>query len=105
MVECTAPAIGIETGGILNSQMTASTGNASLARLNGRFAWCPLIDGYGEYIQVKKDGNTTFFLEKLRRVYSPTDDVILNRAISLVIYISFLSCCNQIRVGWITDPI
>ena len=52
LVECTAPAIGIETGDILNSQMTASTGNASLARLNGRFAWCPLIDGYGEYIQV-----------------------------------------------------
>lgn len=52
LLECAAPAIGIETGSILNSQMTATTGNASLARLHGRFAWCPLIDGYGEYIQV-----------------------------------------------------
>ncbi|CAH3187471.1 unnamed protein product [Porites evermanni] len=58
--ECTAPAIGIETGSILNAQMTSSTGNASLARLNGRFAWCPLIDGYGEYIQID--------LERLYRV-------------------------------------
>ncbi|KAM7441313.1 hypothetical protein ABFA07_009604 [Porites harrisoni] len=32
--------------------MTATTGNGSLARLHGRFAWCPLIDGYGEYIQI-----------------------------------------------------
>ena len=52
LLECAAPAIGIETGRILNSQMTATTGNASVARLHGRFAWCLLIDGYGEYIQV-----------------------------------------------------
>ena len=52
LLECAAPAIGIEMGSILNFQMTASTGNASLAQLHGRFAWCPLIDGYGEYIQV-----------------------------------------------------
>ena len=51
-VECTATAVGIEMGEILDSQFVASSGNASLARLNGRFAWCPMIDGYGEYIQV-----------------------------------------------------
>ena len=46
------------------------------------------------------------------------DNVILYRAISLVIYISFLNCwlelemtylhrvsCNQIKAGGITDPI
>lgn len=51
-VECTASAVGIEIGKIFDSQFVASSGNASLARLNGRFAWCPMIDGYGEYIQV-----------------------------------------------------
>ena len=39
-------------GKIFDSQFVTSSGNASLARLNGRFAWCPMIDGYGEYIQV-----------------------------------------------------
>lgn len=51
-VECTATAVGIEIGKIFDSQFVASSGNASLARLNGRFAWCPMIDGYGEYIQL-----------------------------------------------------
>lgn len=51
-VECTATAVGIEIGKNFDSQFVASSGNASLARLNGRFAWCPMIDGYGEYIQV-----------------------------------------------------
>ena len=51
-VECTATALGIEMGKIFDFQFVTSSGNASLARLNGRFAWCPMIDGYGEYIQV-----------------------------------------------------
>ena len=32
-----------------------------------------------------------------------TDNVVLYPAISLVIFISSLSCCNQISVGGITD--
>ena len=35
--------------------MQASTGNASLARLNGASAWCPVREGLGEYIQVKSN--------------------------------------------------
>ena len=51
-VECAAPAVGIETGDILDSQLTASSGETSQARLNGQFAWCPLSEGVNEYIQV-----------------------------------------------------
>lgn len=40
--ECSAPAVGMETGEILDSQMTASTGVTSRARLNGHTAWCPV---------------------------------------------------------------
>ena len=53
--ECTSPAVGIDRGNILDSQMQASTGNASLARLNGASAWCPVREGLGEYIQVKSN--------------------------------------------------
>ena len=47
----------METGEILDSQLTASSEYsasyfASLGRLNGRFAWCPLTDVNG-YIQVR----------------------------------------------------
>ena len=53
--ECTSPSVGIERGNILDSQMQASTGNASLVRLNGESAWCPVREGLGEYIQVKSN--------------------------------------------------
>ena len=54
-VECTTPAVGMETGKILDYQITASSeiSPASLGRLNGRFAWCPLTE-VNEYIQVRR---------------------------------------------------
>lgn len=61
-VECASPSIGIEKGKILGSQMTASSGDASLARLKGRFAWCPSSDALNEYIQVNKKRQSIFDL-------------------------------------------
>ena len=58
-IECFAPAIGMETGAILDSQMTASSENdfnkVSFARLNANRVWCPTGDiELTEWIQVKR---------------------------------------------------
>ncbi|XP_068670765.1 lactadherin-like [Montipora foliosa] len=53
--ECTAPALGMENGRIFDSQLTASSEAkpASLARLNGRFSWCPVVQpNHDFYIQI-----------------------------------------------------
>lgn len=52
---CTAPAVGMETGDILDSQLSASSGDPSKARLNGVGAWCrqwPETANENVYIQV-----------------------------------------------------
>ena len=52
---CTAPAVGMETGDILDSQLSASSGDPSKARLNGVEAWCrqwPETANENVYIQV-----------------------------------------------------
>lgn len=55
--ECFAPAIGMETGAILDSQMTASSENdfnkVPFARLNANRVWCPTGDiELTEWIQI-----------------------------------------------------
>lgn len=50
---CPAPAVGMETGDILSSQLSASTGDPSRARLNGPTAWSATWPGdTNGYIQV-----------------------------------------------------
>ncbi|XP_058960954.2 EGF-like repeat and discoidin I-like domain-containing protein 3 [Pocillopora verrucosa] len=52
---CTAPAVGMETGDILDSQLSASSGDPSKARLNRVGAWCrqwPETANENVYIQV-----------------------------------------------------
>lgn len=39
-IVCSAPAVGMETGDIRDSQLTASTGDPSGARLKGSHVWC-----------------------------------------------------------------
>ena len=59
-IECFAPAIGMETGAILDSQMTASSehdfAKVPFARLNANIsAWCPTGDiELTEWVQVKR---------------------------------------------------
>lgn len=56
--ECTAPAVGIETGEILDSQLSASSGDPSNARLNGAKTWCrtwPGSESENVYVQVTKE--------------------------------------------------
>nr|XP_058961605.1 lactadherin-like [Pocillopora verrucosa] len=53
--ECTAPAVGIETGEILDSQLSASSGDPSNARLNGAKTWCrtwPGSESENVYVQI-----------------------------------------------------
>ncbi|XP_078365706.1 EGF-like repeat and discoidin I-like domain-containing protein 3 isoform X2 [Oculina patagonica] len=49
---CTAPAVGMETGDILDSQLSASTGDPSSARLNGPTAWGTAPDDTNKHIQI-----------------------------------------------------
>lgn len=50
----------METGEIADSQITASSeySPATLARINGRFAWCPMSKRLNEYVQVGQSGFT-----------------------------------------------
>ena len=56
--DCTAPAVGIETGEILDSQLSASSGDPSNARLNGAKTWCktwPGSESENVYVQVTNE--------------------------------------------------
>ena len=60
--------------------MTASSGDASLARLKGRFAWCPSSDALNEYIQVNK---------KRQSIWHVTRNSVIWRKIIAVVYATF----------------
>lgn len=66
---CTAPAVGMETGDILDSQLSASTGDPTNARLNGPTAWgAAYPDDTNGHIQVTRYIPSNVLIKQRRKM-------------------------------------